>query len=278
MSRFHRGWAPYIPVAEQRKQAEREIAKLRKTGQAVSPVIITGRAIATTVWGKAWCAAMESFHDYENRLGRGRSYVRNGSVVDLQIAPQKVTARVNGSSLYTVAITIKAVAKAHWQSLCQDCVGSIESLVDLLQGKLSKAVMERLCHPATGLFPKSSEIRFSCSCPDRASMCKHVAAVLYGIGSRLDHQPELLFTLRDTDHAELVAGLGRDMPLAKPPSATARILESDDMAALFGLDMAEAPPPPEKSPAPKPAPSKKKGATAKPDRDLTPDGHVKWWK
>jgi uncharacterized Zn finger protein len=275
MSRYYGSWAPYVPVADRRKQAEREIAKLRKKGQAVSPVIITGRAIATTVWGKAWCAAMESFHDYENRLGRGRSYVRNGSVVDLQIVPRKVTALVNGSSLYTVAITITSVTKAHWQSLCQDCAGGIESMVDLLQGKLSTAVMERLCRPETGLFPKSSEIRFSCSCPDSASMCKHVAAALYGIGSRLDQQPELLFTLRDARHEDLVSNLGRDMPLSKSKPSSANILEADDMAALFGLDMAASEEPSVHISDPPKKPAKK---APKPSLELTPDGYVKWWK
>jgi uncharacterized Zn finger protein len=280
MSRYYGGWAPYVPVANRRKQAEREVAKLRKKGHAVSPVIITGRAIAATVWGKAWCAAIESFHDYENRLGRGRTYVRNGSVVDLQIAPQKVTALVSGSSLYTVSITIRSVAKAQWQALCRDCAGGIESLVELLQGRLSKGVMERLCRPETGLFPKSSEIRFSCSCPDSASMCKHVAAALYGIGSRLDHQPELLFTLRDVEHKDLVNNLGRDMPLSKSKPSSANILEADDMAALFGLEMAAPEEPSIELPdPPKPALCKKRARKyPKPDIELTPDGYVKWWK
>jgi uncharacterized Zn finger protein len=280
MSHYYGGWAPYVPVANRRKQAEREVAKLRKKGHAVSPVIITGRAIAATVWGKAWCAAMESFHDYENRLGRGRTYVRNGSVVDLQIAPQKVTALVSGSSLYTVSITIRSVARAQWHALRRDCAGGIGSLVELLQGRLSKGVMERLCRPDTGLFPKSSEIHFSCSCPDAASMCKHVAAVLYGIGSRLDHQPELLFTLRDVEQKDLVSNLGRDMPLSKSKPPSANILEADNMAALFGLDMAAPEEPSIEHPdPPKPNPRKKRAKKApKPDIELTPDGYVKWWK
>src|SRR3954453_9855829 len=232
------GWAPYVPVAERRRRAEREMAKLRKNGYPVSPVRIEGRTIARTFWGKSWCQNLESYRDYENRLPRGRTYVRNGSVVDLQIAPQEVTAMVSGSSLYTVKISIKTLPKSQWQSLCRDCAGGIDSLVELLQGRFSKGVMERLCHQGNGLFPKPSEIRFSCSSPASASMCKHVAAVLYGIGSRLDEQPELLFRLRAVDHSELVADLDRAVPLSKTAPAAGRLLEVDDVSALFGLDMA----------------------------------------
>lgn len=242
MSRGYGGWAPYVPVAERRKKAEREMAKLRKQGHPVAPVRIEGRTIASTFWGKAWCENLESYRDYENRLPRGRTYVRNGSVVDLQIAPLAVTALVSGSSIYKVSIHIKALPPAQWQSLCRDCTGGIDSLVELLQGRFSKAVMERVCRQDTGLFPKPSEIRFGCSCPDSASMCKHIAAVLYGVGSRLDEQPELLFRLRAVDEKELVANLDKAVPLSKTAPAAGKILETDDISALFGLDMAEAEP------------------------------------
>src|SRR5689334_23731936 len=145
MARGHGGWAPYVPVAERRRKAEREMAKLRKKGHPVAPVRIEGRTIATTFWGKAWCDNLESYRDYENRLPRGRTYVRNGSVVDLQIAPLVVTALVSGSSIYTIKVTVAPVPKAHWRSICRDCTGGIDSLVELLRGRFSKAVMERLC-------------------------------------------------------------------------------------------------------------------------------------
>ncbi len=231
------GWAPYVPVAERRKKAEREMAKLRKKGHPVAPVRVEGRTLATTFWGKAWCDNLKSYRDYENRLPRGRTYVRNGSVVDLQIAPLQVKAMVSGSLIYMVTVSIKAVPKAMWQSLCRDCAGGIDSLVELLQGRFSVAVMERLCRQDHGLFPKPMDIRFSCSCPDSASMCKHVAAVLYGIGSRLDENPELLFRLRSVDEKDLVANLDAAVPLAKTAPAAGRLLEVDDAAALFGLDM-----------------------------------------
>ena len=237
MSRYYGGWAPYVPVAERRRKAEKEMEKLRKKGVPVSPVKIEGKKIASTFWGKAWCDNLESYHDYENRLPRGRTYVRNGSVVDLQIAPREVTALVSGSSIYKIRITIGEVAKAHWKAICADCAGGIDSLVELLQGRLSKGVMERLCRQASGLFPKPAEIRFSCSCPDHASMCKHVAAVLYGVGARLDARPELLFRLRAVNENDLVAHIGETLPMAKRAPGAGKVLETGDMAALFGLDM-----------------------------------------
>nr|WP_294550203.1 hypothetical protein [uncultured Rhodopila sp.] len=237
MSRYYGGWAPYVPVAERRRKAALAMQKLTKKGTVVSPVTLEGKKIAATFWGKAWCDNLESYRDYDNRLPRGRTYVRNGSVVDLQIGPNEVTAIVSGSELYTVRISVGEVAKAHWKSICADCSGGIDSLVELLQGRLSKGVMERICRQGTGLFPKPSEIRFTCSCPDSASMCKHVAATLYGVGSRLDVKPELLFLLRSVSEKDLVADIGTALPMSKQGPAAGKVLETGDMAALFGLDM-----------------------------------------
>ena len=249
-------YRPYVPVAVRRRQAEREMAKLRKKGHTVSSVVIEGRAIARTFWGKAWCDNLERYSDYENRLPRGRTYVRNGSVVDLQIAAGEVKAAVSGSHLYKVAVKVSAVPKARWNSICKDSAGAIDSLVELLQGRFSKGVMERICQQRTGLFPSPDEIRLSCSCPDWASMCKHVAAVLYGIGARLDERPELLFKLREVDEKELIARAGTGLPLAKKAPATEKVLAAGDLSEIFGLEMAtgENGSAPESTPAPaKPA-------------------------
>ena len=244
--RDYGGWPRYVPVAERRRKAERLAAKLRKQGQALAPVTIAGRAIAATFWGNAWCDNLEAYSDYESRLPRGRTYVRNGSVIDLQIAQGEVAALVSGSEIYRVALSVKEVPAAKWRSICADCAGSIESLVELLQGRFAKGVMERLCRQDGGLFPRPSDIRFSCSCPDHALMCKHVAAVLYGVGARLDDQPELLFRLRGVDENELVAHVDASLALTKQGPAADKVLSTDDVSALFGLDMAEpqAKPPP----------------------------------
>ena len=200
------GWdyKPYVSVAVRRAQADKAAKKAAKAGHAWSPVTVQGRSIAKTFWGKAWCDNLEAYSDFENRLPRGRTYVRNGSVVDLQIQPGKITARVTGSELYQIVIDITALPKAQWQALVQDCTGSIATLVELLQGKLSQAVMERMCKPQTGMFPAPRQIKMACSCPDWAGMCKHVAATLYGVGTRLDEEPQLLFTLRQVDAGDLL--------------------------------------------------------------------------
>jgi len=235
---FDYGWRPYVSAAERRRKAEREMQKLRKKGHPVSPVAIAGRAIARTFWGKAWCDNLERYSDFSNRLPRGRTYVRNGSVLDLQIAPGEVKALVSGSAIYKVAVRVAAVPKARWTSICTDCAGAIDSLVELLQGRFSKGVMERICRQTTGLFPSPAEIQFSCSCPDWASMCKHVAAVLYGIGARLDGQPDCLFTLRKVDEKDLIARAGSGLPLSRKGPAEDKVLAAKGLSELFGLEMA----------------------------------------
>ena len=232
-------WGPYVPVAEKRRQAQRKLAKLRKRGQSVAPVTIEGRTIAKSFWGKSWCSNLEHYSDFATRMPRGRTYVRNGSVLDLQIARGKVAAMVAGSSLYKVKITISPVTAARWKAICRDCAGEIDSVVELLQGRLAKGVMDRVCRQGDGLFPSPEEIKLSCSCPDWADMCKHVAAALYGVGARLDERPQHLFVLRGVDENELLANAGQDLALARPAPGAAKILDNSDVAALFGLEMAE---------------------------------------
>ncbi|SCU86705.1 conserved hypothetical protein [Cupriavidus necator] len=238
------GWKPYVSAAERRKKAELAAAKAQKAGAVLSPIASYRGAIAKTFWGKAWCDNLEGYSDYANRLPRGRTYVRNGSVIDLQITAGEVRAQVMGSSLYTVAVTVTACPAKQWRAIGADCAGSIDSLVELLQGKLSTAVMERICKPGTGLFPVPKEIRFSCSCPDWASMCKHVAAVLYGVGARLDQQPELLFALRRVEANDLVRQAGAGVPRSTKRPATSKVLDDALVADVFGLEMADAFAPP----------------------------------
>lgn len=249
-------WKPYVSVAERRKKAERAAARhQKKTGQTLSPVTAVRGAIAKTFWGKAWCGNLERYSDYSNRLPRGRTYVRNGSVIDLRIAAGEVSAQVMGSDLYQITVNIAAVPKTQWHALGGDCAGSIDSLVELLQGRLSQGVMERICRPQTGLFPSPKEIKFNCSCPDWAAMCKHVAAVLYGVGARLDQEPELLFTLRRVDAKDLVARAGAGLPLAKKAPAAGKMLDESKLAEIFGIEMADAVAPDLRAKA---APAKKK--------------------
>ncbi len=247
------------------RKRRRRPKRRQKKGTAFSPIRLEGRTIARTFWGKAWCDNLESYSDYSNRMPRGRSYVRNGSVLHLDIRPGEVEALVSGSRLYKIKVGFKPVDKKKWQALCKECAGGIGSLMELLAGKLSDRVMGVMTRKETGLFPAPTEIDLNCSCPDWADMCKHVAAVLYGVGARLDETPELLFTLRGADHRELVsqasavetltAGSGKD---------SAPTLAEGDVAAVFGIEMEAEVEPPAK-PARAPASGKpKKRAAAKP--------------
>ena len=214
-------------------------AEASKAGSDLSPVKSSRGAIARTFWGKAWCDNLERYSDFANRLPRGRTYLRNGSVIDLKIRSGEVRAKVIGSRLYDVNVTVVAVPRKQWQSISGDCAGSIDSLVELLQGRLSKAVMERICRPGTGLFPSPKEIQFSCSCPDWATMCKHVAAVLYGVGARLDSQPDLIFALRRVDPKDLVAqaSVGLRRPTQRPHAG--KVLDDAHLAEVFDIEIAD---------------------------------------
>jgi uncharacterized Zn finger protein len=239
MSYFSFGWGDYVSVAEKRRRAEKKIAELKKKGRSIAPVEIEGRKVAKSFWGESWCSNLERYSDYATRLPRGRSYLRNGCVADLQIARGEVTALVVGTDLYTTTIAISPLAAKRWKAICADCSGSINSLVELLKGHLAQNVMERVCREQDGLFPKPDEIRFSCSCLDWADMCKHVAAVLYGIGARLDRNPQLLFTLRGVDESELLAGAGQSLARSSRVPAPTKVLGDQNVAALFGLDMVD---------------------------------------
>jgi uncharacterized Zn finger protein/DNA-binding XRE family transcriptional regulator len=235
----YNGWAPYVPVAVRRAKAQKQLEKMKKKGLRVQPVHLTGRKIAASFWGKGWCDHMESFSDYANRLPRGRTYVRNGSVCHLDIKPGRIEAIVSGSTLYTVSITITPLMKKKWDAVKNSCTGRIGSLIDLLRGKLDRGVMEVVAHRREGLFPLPGEMKFDCDCPDWAGMCKHVAAVLYGVGARLDHSPEMLFFLRGVNHEELVDVSAVVLGVAKAGTSRRRIAATG-IADVFGIDMAEA--------------------------------------
>jgi uncharacterized Zn finger protein len=257
--RYESYWPRYVPVAERRAKAALELKQRAKKGQISSPIVIEGRTIASSFWGKAWCDNLERYSDFSNRLPRGRTYVRNGSVVDLQISAGKVTALVSGSQLYDIQVRIATVPKARWTAVRKDCGGAIDSLVELLQGRFSKGVMARICERDKGLFPSPKEIDFECSCPDYAFMCKHIAAVLYGIGARLDTNPELLFALRGVDHLELIAQAGKYVEAANA-EAPEKILVTGELSEMFGIELAE----PETPAAPaKPTKQPRKQAAAR---------------
>jgi uncharacterized Zn finger protein len=232
------GFGPSMSAAEKRRRATKAASSLERKGQKLNPVCIERGTIAKSFWGKAWCENLESYCDYENRLPRGRAYVRNGSVIDLRIAPGVINALVSGSVLYRVTITIKPVEQVAWKALINECAGRVGSLIDLLQGKLSPQVMEIITRRETGLFPKPSEIGLDCSCPDWAGMCKHVAATLYGIGARLDESPELLFALRGVDQLELVTAATESVTAGTSTSLdSCATLNCGNLEEIFGIEI-----------------------------------------
>lgn len=252
------GFQPYVSVAQRRARAKREMAKLEKQGKQIEPIEIEGRKIARTFWGQAWCDHLESFSDYANRLPRGRSYVKNGSVCHLVIRKGHIEAIVSGSELYNVTVQIATLPKKKWSALKKQCTGQIGSLLELLSGELSDNLLQVVTDRKQGLFPLPGEIKFSCDCPDWASMCKHIAAVLYGVGARLDHSPGLLFELRGVDVEELIEAdteTALDTNLDAPGG---KQLANEDLSDIFGIDMA---PPAESPPASSKKPKKRTKTT-----------------
>jgi len=226
------GWKKYVPVATRLAKAKKKINQLKKQGEVIDPIEIQGRSIAKKFWGKQWCEHLETFSDFSNRLPRGRTYVRNGSVCHLRITKGCVEAFVSGSTLYNVKMEVSPLEKSKWKTLKDKCGGQIGSLLELLKGKLSDHVMEVVANHKEGLFPNEREIHYSCNCPDWANMCKHVAAVFYGIGSRLDEQPDLLFLLRGVDASELIT-----TKLTTTPSKSTDLLDDDGLSDIFGIDL-----------------------------------------
>lgn len=242
MSRYDYGWRPYVPVGMRQANARRNLSKHLKPGTEIQPVErITGRGVARSFWGKGWCDHLDSFGDFSNRLPRGKTYVRNGSVCHLAIDKGQVEAFVAGSELYKINITIKPLAAVKWTALKKQCSGKIGSLVELLQGRLSDEIMNVVTDRETGLFPQPGEIKYDCDCPDWADMCKHIAAVIYGIGARLDDRPELLFLLRGVDHEELIDGDAATANIAAGASgrrsSRRKTLAGDDLEGVFGVEL-----------------------------------------
>lgn len=241
MSRYSNYYPPYVPVAQRRLDGRKQLEKLRKKGMEIEPLEELSHRIkiATSFWGGAWCKHLESFSDYANRLPRGRTYVRNGSVLHLAITPGRIDALVQGSDLYTQTITIGELPAAKWKTLQARSQGKIGSLIELLQGKISNEIMAIVTDRNDGLFPKPKEIKLSCSCPDYAGLCKHLAAVLYGVGARLDKKPELLFKLRGVDHSDLISAADPGMALGATgkTSGRRRTLDAAALGDVFGIDL-----------------------------------------
>jgi uncharacterized Zn finger protein len=239
---YYGGFPKYVPVAERKEKAQKSVEKLKKKTPNISPVIIEGKKIAKTWWGEAWNKNLESYSDYSNRIGRGRSYVRSGAVLDLQISKGNITALVQGSGSkpYKVEININPLSKKVWETITKECAGKIASLQELIEGKFPKTLTELFTAQGKGLFPTPKEIKLQCSCPDWANMCKHVAAVLYGVGARMDDNPTLFFELRNINIDELISetiSKESNTLLEKSKIKSRRVLDEGDISEMFGIEM-----------------------------------------
>ena len=243
MSRYdYYSFPVYVSVAKKKANAEKKIKQLKKKNPNISPVIITGKKLAESWWGISWNKNLESYADYSNRLGRGRSYVRHSAVLDLKIKPGKIISLVQGSfsTPYKVEITIKKIKNLKWHDIIEQCQEKTDSLNDLLDGKLPENMADILTNQKQGIFPSPNEIEFDCSCPDWASMCKHVAATLYGVGARLDYDPAIFFSLRGIKMENLVskaieAQTNQLLEKSKTRKSK-RIIEDADLSSQFGID------------------------------------------
>lgn len=238
------GFAPYVSVAAKKAKAQKKLAQLRKKSPGIAPLNVEGTQLAKTWWAKAWNANLEKYADFSNRIGRGRSYVRNGFVLDFKIDKGKVTALVQGTSPkpYNVNIQIRPMNKAAGIKIKQQCEGKIESLQELIEGRFPKELNEVFTAKGDGLFPTPQEIEFNCSCPDWAGMCKHVAATLYGVGVKLDHNPKLFFTLRNADMNDLITKAVKEKSkkmIQKSKKKTSRVISNIDAGRVFGIELEE---------------------------------------
>jgi uncharacterized Zn finger protein len=230
----------YLPVRARRARGEVELRRLlRAEKRRPVPVVLQGRTIARTFWGRAWCDNLERYGDFASRLPRGRNYVRNGSVLDLAIVPGAVRAYVAGYELYTVDVSIAALGSRRWRGVVSACSSRIASVIGLLRGELADDVLAVLTAAKRGLFPEPREIRMRCSCPDAAVMCKHVAATLYGVGVRLDQEPALFFTLRQVNQDDLIGRAGMPNVVGAPEASGAgrNTIASEKLESIFGIEM-----------------------------------------
>ena len=226
-------------ASELRQKSAASRKKEKAKGKILEPVTAKGRMIVNEWWGKAWCDNLERYADYESRLDRGKRYIRTGAVIDLKIQKGKILARVQGTrkTPYKVEIRISPLSEEKCQAIIQRCGRKLENLEALLAGDFPEE-MKELFQSKEGLFPSPNEISFSCSCPDWALLCKHVAAALYGVGVRLDENPLLFFELRGIEvgrFIDVTLANRVEAMLANAGNKTGRMLDEGELGGLYGV-------------------------------------------
>lgn len=227
------------PTIDELKEKARKATK-----KEYHPVVLSSRTISSSWWGKAWCSNIDLYADQYNRLDRGKKYVRADCVVDLEINGGTVEAKVVGSrkTPYDVKVTIDPIKAENYERITSIAEGKLKSMEALESGEFPKEYQELFTMKESGLFPKLGEIHFYCSCPDSSRICKHIAAVLYAIGSRLDDDPFLFFSLRGIDVKEFAGRIikkeaariwqGVESKLDKE-----RVISEDEARHLFGYEI-----------------------------------------
>lgn len=225
-------------VAELRQMAKDSLAK----NKDYDPVIFEGNSrskICKSWWGDAWCRNLDRYADWDNRIDRGRSYLRNGTVIDLKMNGGEIYAKVQGSreTPYTVKITIDPINEKKSRKIEKQAAGKIQNIEALLTGTFPESLKEDFFQEGM-LFPSLKEIHFNCSCPDWASLCKHVAATLFGVGVRLDTDPKIFFQMRGInieDFVEKAISGKLEKMLKNADKITPRIIKDSEIMNLFGV-------------------------------------------
>ena len=220
--------APKLRAADLKRLAAERADALRAEGEQLCPVVCSSRKLAERFWGAAWMRHLAQCEEGGLCLAPGRTLLRHGCVLDLRIAPGCIRARVSAQEIYDVHLRLEPLSEDQLERLTGACSGHIDSLVSLLEGKTSPALLQSLCEPETGLLPAPQHWRMSCTCPDWVEPCPHAAAAIYAAGVLIDREPTLLFTLRSLDPAALIS-----LPAAPPPAA----LDATALSSAFGIEI-----------------------------------------
>ena len=228
----------YTTMDDLKRLAKKSTERLTKKGLILEPVHLVGNKIAKNWWGISWIDNLEKYSDYINRLPRGKKYLKSDCILDLKIKKGRIDAIVQGSSSkpYEVCVHIKVLNKEKIEDIVQLCENRIESIENLINGKFPDTLKEVFIGK-NGLFPSPNEIEFDCSCPDYASLCKHVASVLYAIGAKFDTDPRLFFELRGIDVNQFIKKAVDNSieKLLVEKNKSERVIAEEDMDRLFGI-------------------------------------------
>lgn len=158
-----------------------------------------------------WVEALERMSlGYSNRLARGRTYARAGRTHDLTVKAGEVTAKVTGSRAtpYKVRIALGKLPESKWTKAIAAMAGKAQFAAELLAGQMPQEIDAAFKEAGASVFPaKEADLQTSCSCPDWANPCKHVAATHYVLGEALDRDPFLLFELRGRTKDQVLEAL-----------------------------------------------------------------------